>query len=391
MKKIYPFISTFLLLACSSNSGSDSISSRAHPASGALPMDCGLCHSVPLGARRAVTGTSGDFAGNASIVSHHVSGISDPDGPQCLACHNIDRHGSGAVRLKNADTGTVITAASNTDIETFCLSCHDPNGANGNMSPFSDGSVIGSGLFEASSGISSSWGKTYGHRRRGLTCRGTGAQDTGCHANGHGSSHAGLLSRNMTLPLTPANVYRENDFQLCFDCHGSYPSVSKEVVFGVNYSGAYYGKYGPLGAYPPYDIPEIRTRFRDQNHGGGALPYDDDNVWKYFYLMNVPVSVNLHWSHIAWDFFWQYRGNISSGTSCTACHNVHGTDTPWGMVHDEMGYMHYDGTGVDKYAQMNGVDPYVLDRYPTYCAYGCHLPTPPGFGKASAWFEPPNE
>jgi hypothetical protein len=208
--------------------------------------------------------------------------------------------------------------------------------------------------------------------------------------NGHGSSHAGLLSRNMTLPLNPANVYRENDFQLCFDCHASYPNVTKEAVFGVNYSGAYYGDYGPNFAFPPYDIPSIQTRFRDQNHRNTGLPYDDASIWIDFWLWGAN-SVNLHWTHIAWDFFWQYRGSIYSGTSCTACHNVHGTDTPWGMVHDEMGYAHYDGVGGDKYAQMNGVDPYMLDQHPMYCTYGCHRPTQPGFGKASAWFEPPHE
>ncbi len=387
----YPAALILLSMACSSGPGNDAISNRGIPAASSLPMDCGQCHSIALGARRAPTGPSGDFAGNGSVVSHHVSGLSDPTASQCLACHNFDLHGSGAVRLNDADTGAVYTFTTPASLEPFCLSCHDSNGSNGNMNPFSDGSTIGSGLFQASAAISSSWDKTFGHRRKGLTCIGTGAQDTGCHANGHGSSHTALLSRNMTLPLTPANVYRENDFQLCFDCHADYPAVTKETVFGVSYSGAYYGKYGPLGAYPPYDISEIRTQFRDQNYGGGVLPYDDSNVWKYFWLLNDPISVNLHWSHIAWDFFWQYRGALSSGTSCTACHNVHGTDTPWGMVYDEMGYAHYDGVGSDKYAQMNGADPYVLDQYPAFCAYGCHRPTPPGFGKASAWFEPLNE
>lgn len=385
----YPAALILLLMACSSNSGDDAISNRLPPAAGA-PIDCGLCHSVALGTRRAVTGPSGDFSGNTSIASHHVSATSDPTGSQCLVCHNIDQHASGLVRLNDADTGTVYTFTTPSSLEPFCLSCHDLDGAHGDTSPFSDGSVIGAGMFQASAAISSSWNKTFGHKQKGLTCVGTGSPDTGCHANGHGSSHAGLLSRNMTLPLTPANAYRENDFLLCFECHAFYPAVTKEAVFGVKYSGAYYGAYGPGLAYPPYDVPAITTRFRDQNHRGTGLPYDDASIWIDFWLQGA-TSVNLHWVHIAWDFFWQYRGFLYSGTSCTACHNVHGTNTSWGMVHDEMGYAHYDGAGGDKYAQMNGVDPYVLDQYPTYCAYGCHRPTTPGFGKASAWFELPNE
>jgi hypothetical protein len=382
----HPAALVLLLMACSSNPGDDSISNRLPPAAGA--QDCGLCHSAILGPRRAILGTSGDFAQNPGISSHHVSGTADPTASQCVVCHNMDQHGSGRVRLNNADTGAVVTFTTPSSLEPFCRSCHDVDGARGNTSPFSDGSVIGSGMFQASATISSSWNKSFGHRRKGLTCVGTGSPNTGCHANGHGSSHVGLLARNMTLPLPP-DAYRENDFQLCFDCHDAYPQVAKEAVFGVNFSGNYYGGYGPGLAFPPYDIQAITTRFRDQNNRGTGLPYDDSSIWIDFWFWGSN-SANLHWRHIAW-LEWQYRGAVPSGTSCTACHNVHGTNTQWGMVHDEMEYAHYSGIGGDQYAQMSAVDPFTLDQYPVYCTFGCHRPTTPGFGKASAWFEPPNE
>ncbi|HWR71830.1 MAG TPA: hypothetical protein VN604_01535, partial [Nitrospirota bacterium] len=143
---LIPYLSLFLLLAvilsCNSNPGPDAISSHGAQ-TGALSSDCGLCHSIAIGSRRAIMGVNGDFGRNAGRASHHVAGNADPTPAQCLICHNLDQHGSGTVRLNNADTGAVIAASSNVNVETFCLSCHDTDGANTNMSPFSDGAVLG--------------------------------------------------------------------------------------------------------------------------------------------------------------------------------------------------------------------------------------------------------
>jgi hypothetical protein len=122
---------------------------------------CFSCHSaaqdngdnLPVGGRRAVWG---EFTNPGN--SHHTVTAIDNDGTDCQVCHE-DRPGSpyhmdGYVDLLNADSGTLITESTSggfqkanlieTDINslnTFCQSCHDSDGANGNLDPFGDGSA----------------------------------------------------------------------------------------------------------------------------------------------------------------------------------------------------------------------------------------------------------
>jgi hypothetical protein len=303
----------------------------------------------------------------------------------CVVCHDMTQHMCGNVRLKDADTVEIYTydPAHPATAENFCLSCHDSNGANGNMSPFSDGATIGTIPYKASKDLKTNWQKTYGHKQQGLTCLGDGSPNTGCHSNGHGSDNVGLLSKNMTLPELEGYLYssaEEYKYDLCFNCHQNYPRVTKEAILGYRLGGNYdiWGD-GP----PPYNIPNILTKFRDQNHDGTTgKSYDDP-----YYFTGLS---NLHYFHLQSAWGWNYRGSVYSSINCLSCHNVHGSNTESGWVYDEMAYTHYTGAGSDQYGSMNidmlNLDP-TIEAYPVNCINSCH-----GIlGKTYNWFEPSGE
>ena len=367
---------------------------------------CFACHGGTIGSRRQILGTGGDFATNPAVSSHHITGLNDPTSDQCLVCHDMSLHMGGMIRLKNADTGASLpySSATPTTTESFCLSCHDNTGAlltfitgGTPTSPFNDGSVLGQTPYRAGIDIADRWSGTYGHRQKGLTCLGTGAPDTGCHANGHGAPARGILARNLQIPQP--DRYRETDFAICLECHQSYPNVSKEAIFGVKFTEIVSGvtithpydwDYGPPQNpllrsnpadvnKPPYNLSGgIRTHFRDQNYDmATGKPYDD--------FAFIGDFMNLHWMHIGIQG-WGYRGTApNTGISCLACHSVHGTNTQWGMVHDQLQYG-VTTTNGDSYGRMSGA-PSLLNQYPTYCMFNCHNFLAP----TSNWFAPPNE
>lgn len=305
----------------------------------------------------------------------------------CLVCHEMTQHLCGSVRLKDADTGAVYVYDPNNpaSAENFCLSCHDSNGANGNMSPFADGATLGVIPYMTGKDITTYWQKTYGHKQKGLTCLGNGNPDTGCHSNGHGSDNVGLLSKNMTLPELDGYWYssaEEYKYTLCFSCHQNYPRITKEAMLGYRLGG----NYDVLGdGAPPYNIPNITTKFRDQNHPvNTGKPYDDPTYFTGY--------SNLHYWHLQTADAWQYRGSINSSVNCLSCHNVHGSNTQWGWVYDELQYNHYSGTGSDQYGKIGGnLDS--LTNYPTNCAYNCHtiMRDYDGVYPTYNWFEPAGE
>ncbi|HAK60031.1 MAG TPA: hypothetical protein DCO77_06550 [Nitrospiraceae bacterium] len=460
--------STFLLISitfsgCSPDEGPDSITSHTSDAAGSL-TECTDCHLVATATRRQIVGAQGDFGANTGNRSHHIAGSADPTTAQCEVCHDQTSHMSGVVRLKNADTGASIiyNPLDPSTLEPFCLSCHDADGASGNDSPFSDGATIGAGLYRDGKRIDVAWNtKTYGHATKGLTCLGNGSNNTGCHTNGHGSVNVGILSLNMTFPQP--DRYKESDYELCFNCHTTYPAAAKEAILGVMRGGNYDYPYGPRrssdpttitfddtantitrvsGSFltdsfnvgnwvntnatdvanqgpllitnitaavltitttagddpplidttetnktvtsysPPYYISSIQTLFRDKTGQGSLKPYDDDNAWWY-----GPPKMNLHWFHLGiWT--WNYRDSIASGISCTACHNVHGTNSPWGMTHEELGYQH-NTAGADQYGTMSSQSPYTAYLFPLNCTIACH--DGDYWGTTSNWFVPADE
>ena len=294
---------------------------------------CGVCHVSQIGARRPVMGVNGDFGANPATLSHHVTNGpgSDPVTDQCLVCHEMGAHMGGTVRMKNADTGAIIdySSAAPSTLELFCLSCHDTTGAlstyrNGGTptAPFIDGSTLGSAPYVSAMRIDSSWSGTNGHGPNGnhaavkqLTCLGTGQPGTGCHGsngsvNAHGSVNQVLAARPFKYDNSTA-VYSAADFELCFNCHASYPGFTKEDTLGVKQNGLLDGDYGwtaggngPNGWNPPYYTPGVTTLFSDHNEPGGA--YNDPAGW--FGLSNT----NLHWAHLGFPGA-NFRGTGSWG------------------------------------------------------------------------------
>jgi hypothetical protein len=202
------------------------------------------------------------------------------------------------------------------------------------------------------------------------------------------------MARNFQIPQH--DRYRESDFAICFDCHQSYPAVTKEILFGVTFGGNYDWNYGPLQdpplrpagfeSYPPYDASSlggIRTRFSDKNAQASGKYYDDENLFGQYF--------NLHWFHVGAQA-WAYRGigiTMITGFSCTSCHGVHGTTTQWGMIYDDFQYSE-TAVGPDIFGRMNG-NAANLSGYPAYCFYNCHQVIEDFVGPSHSWFEPPSE
>ena len=136
----------------------DCMSCHSHSAGFPTPT-CFSCHSgpqdnsdgLPVGGRRAVWG---EF----SLNSHHTVTAIENTGGDCLVCHDQTTHMDGKVDLINADTGALIVESASgrfrkanlieTDINnlnTFCQSCHDTDGATrlagSESDPFGDGST----------------------------------------------------------------------------------------------------------------------------------------------------------------------------------------------------------------------------------------------------------
>ncbi len=174
---------------------------------------CTTCHAQPQGTRRQITGAGGDFV----RASHHVNGI--PQDLDCTTCHEVGAHGSGTVNLKHADTGAVITFNANADLETFCLSCHDGNGAGGSPS-FTD-SVWPPVIDQTA------WASASHNVSAPQTCYGS------CHQNGHGSNLTPLLNPYDGTPGA-GNVNQEEGF--CYTCHdGSVATVNIQAEFARTY------------------------------------------------------------------------------------------------------------------------------------------------------------
>jgi predicted CXXCH cytochrome family protein len=175
---------------------------------------CGFCHSMPQGAeeeRDQITGEGGQF----EKLSHHVG--PDVIAEDCMVCHDLTYHLDGdsgtipdpQVYLKDPDGGPSITYDGTPEsLETFCINCHDGDGADGNLIPFSDGMTVPN-----VKGVAGSMWDDSAHAQIGfaanennpITCFGDG-MTTGCHTSVHGSDYEKLL------PESPID-------QFCYNCH----------------------------------------------------------------------------------------------------------------------------------------------------------------------------
>lgn len=387
-----------------------------------LDTVCSNCHNAPLGTiRRQITGTAGDFATNPSVTSHHVIG-GDPASAQCTVCHDQSLHMGGTVRLSHADTGTRIDydPANPATLEQFCLSCHDSNGALASgspMSPFGDGQTLGVMPYLAGTSIASSWSGSSTHKSRGLTCAGNGSPNTGCHGrngtiNAHGSVNTGILTNTMNfqIPLVSAGVYSlnplassdyANNYKLCFDCHASYPAVTKEIVLGYRSGGVYDLKKAPT----PYYTLGMQSLFRDRYIGnpanypaswGGLDQYYNDFVFSPFPFLALH---NYHLLGFQEDSIgdptvnmlqWKYRGDPAriGRITCTACHNVHGTVAATiRSIYSELGLTSNAITPPFPGESYTSLDPNGAagsTSFPMNCAVNCHV----NKGDSSYWHTP---
>ena len=177
---------------------------------------CVGCHStaqdngdnLPVGGRRAIVGTNGDFVRS----SHHVTGNDAVTNADCQVCHDQTNHMQGTVQLKNVDTAVVYpldNSGDAADYENFCNSCHDTNGANGDTTPFSDNTAvvaINSGTSWTNASHNASLGTFNG------SC-------LDCHDNGHGSN-----KKKMLAPWSYTNDGNTDDGmrqeeRFCYTCH----------------------------------------------------------------------------------------------------------------------------------------------------------------------------
>jgi hypothetical protein len=137
------------------------------------------------------------------------------------------------------------------------------------------------------------------------------------------------------------------------------------------------------GAQPAYAIANIQTLFRDVNlDGTTGKTYDD---WAFF----TSPHENLHMYHLQTGdgtLGWAYRDAMYSSVHCLSCHNVHGSNTQWGWVHDSLQFNHYAGAGSDQYG-MIGAALNTLGNYPTSCTFNCHF----YLDTTYSWFEPSGE
>ncbi|MBI5117515.1 hypothetical protein HZA56_13650 [Candidatus Poribacteria bacterium] len=172
---------------------------------------CTSCHNQTQGSRRQIVGTGGDFV----KTSHHVAGTAVDD--DCNVCHYINDHSSGVVKLYDPDNKQNVISyspANPAGIETFCINCHDADGASDGFGtqPFSDGRTVPNVKGATGSTWASSAHNLKGYAQNGgnpISCFGNGAT-TGCHGNAHGSDNLALLSVGGGIKSVD---------QFCFNCH----------------------------------------------------------------------------------------------------------------------------------------------------------------------------
>jgi predicted CXXCH cytochrome family protein len=198
------------------------VTCHPHSKAFAAQTDCLGCHNTaqdkpgvgPVGGRRAVVGAGGDFV----RTSHHSSAA--PTVADCIKCHYMGDHKDGQVKFLDPDLGyaNIITydPLVKTSAESFCLKCHDANGANGDVTPFSDGvtvPVVDAAMWAASS-------------HKGAASTNTCLN---CHDNGHGSN-----KRNLLGPATYAGAGTGTDLMneeegLCLSCHSAAGPATAKV------------------------------------------------------------------------------------------------------------------------------------------------------------------
>ncbi len=212
------------------NNNADCITCHNHNNGFIGAGDCVSCHSSAQGTgsnRRKVLTSGGDIGTDSGKTSYHINAASTAiDTASCEACHLQTNHQGETdpgVRLANPDTGAQINyTGTNTQLTTFCINCHDSDGATrlaAPTTPFTDSgdtTTIGTGtIYDVKvghgTGATSPCMNTNCHGNFG----GVGTTTTNPKLNAHGSTVAKIRDYATAWP----DVTNNANHNLCTACH----------------------------------------------------------------------------------------------------------------------------------------------------------------------------
>ncbi|MBI4819432.1 MAG: hypothetical protein HY791_24385 [Deltaproteobacteria bacterium] len=282
-------------------------------ATGFVPS-CISCHASAQGSRRAVVG---EFP--ASDAHAHYGTSLSPG--SCTVCHDQGTHGDGIVDLIDPDNASNIisgsgwaTLASSPAASSFCLGCHDANGAQRlgakAMDPFGNGNAPPDESSRFAGTLQ--WNEWYGdgcfgnegtlravnsHHDVSAADQAFSGAKLGC-LNCHGS-HASSGTRKLVDPFVPAAWWFGSTTDFCISCHtgGSGPTPDFGFPPGVT------GPTIPLRALA--------------SCGYNSIPWYVEVTWQN--------SAHGPSSKRGWP---GYSGAPTANMDCTTCHDAHGSYTP---------------------------------------------------------------
>ena len=274
----------------------------------AVPQDNG--DGVPAGGRRAMMG---EFPASTAHA-HFGANI----GSSCTVCHSQTTHKDGYVDLVDPDDGSVLFTfkkwtdlGSDPDVSTFCMHCHDADGAKRLSTPF-DPFGNGNAPPDVASRFKGTlqWQEYYGDDCFGN--EGTLRQVNSHHDIGSGDQ-----------ALSGAKVE-------CLNCHGAHnPSKEKPLAdpnaTTSSWTGTtndfcivcHAGGSGPTAPAMPAGVTPPSVPLRAMaSCGYNAAPW-----WVEFTYGN---SAHGGASKRGWT---GYSGAPSYNMECTSCHDAHGSYT----------------------------------------------------------------
>ena len=224
----------------------------------AAQTDCFSCHNAIAGTRRQIVDATGNglgAGGDFKRTSHHVTGAIPTVG-DCIKCHYMGDHKDGTVKLLDPDQGFLniytYNPANKSSVESFCINCHDANGSNGDLTPFSDNitvPVIDQAMWAASS-----------HKTAGTANANT---CLACHDNGHGSNKSTLIGPYAYAgPGTGTDLMNEEE-GFCLGCHGAGGAATIQVHLSFS------GNANTATAFRKHD-PTATYRIHNNGENTGA-------------------------------------------------------------------------------------------------------------------------
>ena len=354
---------------------------------GVTQVDCTVCHSGTLtktlgggGTIRNVTGAGGDF----TQASRHLISTSTILKWDCIVCHmegqytganagkadpTYHQEGAGAaggrINLRNVDSPATGWAVDNvawtptdyTNLDTFCLTCHDADGANGisvnatnsgldstapttrRLTPFNTtdfpGGVVGA----------STWNSNAGPRTAVINIKDKFFAGTGVGAayNGNPSQHAVIGKRYSTVWTSwlastwssvilkktgvNVNVSRETSLLTCADCHaldtgnGAHGGSISYNMIGTNAVSNFCWRCHAQAVYTLSGTSQAGSRVQ---HSG----LDSRTNTGTGYLLPSGQTWNCMLCHASYD----YLTTVSRNQSYGGIHGTWSSTATWGTA-----------------------------------------------------------